>query len=188
MSVLLAGSRVVPSGLRPWLTGWLPSVGSPLLVGCCVGFDAAVLSAVSTGAIPVSSVSCFAAFGSRGAGSCSLSASSAVFDFALLGGTVQWWAGGGSPVPLRARLARRSAALVEAASSVVVFAGSSFPSCTGGSYLVASTAAARRLPVVVFPLGFCSSLLPSLGGLGGSWQTGTWDGSFSWLPVPGLFG
>jgi hypothetical protein len=61
------------------------------------------------------------------------------------------WAGGGPDVPLWARLAARTQAVVAEASALVVFP--------------ASPAVARGLlPVVAFPLGFPVVALPELGG------------------------
>jgi hypothetical protein len=74
---------------------------------------------------------------------------------------VRWLAGGPLSLPLRARLARRTAAVVAAASAGLV----AFPAAPDahGTWLAARLALARGLPVVAVPLGFPVSALPSLG-------------------------
>ncbi|BBL77541.1 hypothetical protein [Methylomagnum ishizawai] len=184
--VAVAGSRALPPAglaLVQRVARALVASGRSLAVGCASGADAAVL-----GAVPASAVSVFAAFGPGGVGSCPVSAVSAVAAVAAAGGSVVWWAGGPASVPLAARLAARSAAVVGAASSgCVVFFGSP---CSRGSLLAASLAAGRSLPVVAFPVGFPGSALPSLGA--GSWvpcsRGGVWASAWSWVPAQaGLF-
>lgn len=114
-------------------------------------------------------------------GTCPFSAVAAVSAFAGAGGSVQWWAGGSVFVPLRARLSKRTSAVVAAANAgLLVFFGS--PS-SRGSLLACQRAVARSLPVVAFPVGFCGSLLPSLGL--GSWVAvggvGVWFSAFLWV-------
>jgi hypothetical protein len=110
----VAGSRSLPAGgagaIASALAGLPP--GSRVAVGCCVGADAAVLAA-----LPASRLAVFAAFGPGGAGACSLSAVGPVALAASAGASVSWWAGGGPAVPLYARLAARTRAVVAAASS-----------------------------------------------------------------------
>ena len=174
----LAGSRQLPAGraaLVARVAGALVRSGSSLVVGCATGADEAVLSSV-----PPALVRCLAAFGPGGAGACPVSAVAQVAAHAASGGQVQWWAGGPASVPLPARLARRTRAVVGAASSgLVVFASS--PS-SRGSMLAARLAVARGLPVVVFPLGFTGSQLPALGA--GQWvpcrQGGVWAAAWQW--------
>jgi hypothetical protein len=86
-------------------------------------------------------------------------------------------------VPLRARLAARTRAVVAKASvGLVVFFGSP---ASRGSALAAQLAAARGLPVVAFPLGLVPAQLPLLGY--GSWVpaggSGVWAGAWVWVPV-----
>jgi hypothetical protein len=178
--VAVAGSRSLPPAFVPLVASVVRSVvaaGHSLSVGCCVGADRVTLSAV-----PLSAVRCFSAFGAGGVGSCPVSAVSSVSAFAAAGGSVRWWAGGGSSVSLSARLASRTAAVVGAASvSCVVFFSSPR---SRGSLLAASLAVGRGLPVYAFACGFCASLLPSLGS--GSWVafggSGAWSSAWLWSP------
>jgi len=181
--VAVAGSRALPpAGLAlvgPVCRSVVAS-GRSLVVGCAVGADAAVLSA----GLPVSAVRCFAAFG-RGpgfAGAWRGSAAPAVGGFAASGGAVSWLAGGPLSLPLRARLASRTSAVVSAASSgCVVFFGSP---ASRGSALAARLAVGRGLPVFGFPVGFSGALLPSLGA--GEWVPfsgfGVWASAWFWMP------
>ena len=103
------GGRSVPPGcplVAPVVAAVLRA-GRSVAVGCSVGADAAVLSAVvAQGAVARCQV--FAAFGPGGVGACSLSAVGPVSLFFASGGAVSWWAGGPVSVPLQARLVRRS--------------------------------------------------------------------------------
>ena len=181
--VAVAGSRALPAGgavLVAEAAQVLVGSGCSLVVGCCRGADAAVLSAV-----PVSRVRVLCAFGPVGPGAGPASAVGPVLAFAATGGVVAWWAGGGPAVPVFARLARRTRAVVSCASSGLVL----FPSSPGsrGSWLAAEFAAARGLPVVVVPLGFSPSLLPSLGA--GGWvranASGLFAGAWRWVAGQG---
>ena len=201
-----AGSRSLPSfsvsgGLVARVVGSVVASGRGVAVGCCVGADAAVLSARLRRRFPSSSsgsaLSVFAVGGACGSGFWSGSAWWAVSLAAVLAVSpgsgcfapvsVRWWAGGAASVPLRARLAARSSALVSAVaaggagSGLVVFLAS--PSSVG-SVRSARLAAAAGLPVVVFPVGFAASALPSLGA--GGWvpaaAAGVWARGFRWLP------
>jgi predicted Rossmann fold nucleotide-binding protein DprA/Smf involved in DNA uptake len=180
--VAVAGSRSLPPGGAPLVVSVacsLVAAGASLVVGCAVGADAAVVAAV-----PLASLQVLAAFGPGGAGAWAGSAVSAVRAFAAAGGAVVWWAGGGPAVPLRARLATRTRAVVaEASAGLVVFFASPV---SRGSVLAAQLAAARGLPVVAFPLGFAPAPLPLLGC--GSWVpaggSGGWAGAWVWLPTP----
>lgn len=178
--VAVAGSRVLPasgSALVARVVSDLAAGGASLVVGCCTGADAAVLSLVP-GSVPPSLVRCCCAFGAGagGAGSCSLSALSAVSAFASAGGPVSWWSGGGAGVALPARLSARTRAVVCAASAgLVVFFASPV---SRGSLLACRYAVASGLPVVAFPCGFSGSALPLLGV--GSWVSVGGDG-FGWV-------
>ncbi len=177
--VAVAGSRSLPAGgvaLVAEAARVLAGSGCSLVVGCCRGADAAVLSAV-----PASSVRVLCAFGPAGKGAGPVSAVAPVLAFAVAGGAVAWWAGGGPSVPLFARLARRTRAVVSCASSGLLL----FPSspASRGSWLAAELAVVRGLPVVVVPLGFAPSLLPSLGA--GGWvcanASGVFAGAWRWV-------
>jgi hypothetical protein len=175
----VAGSRSLPPGGAPLVASVacsLVAAGASLVVGCAVGADAAVVSAVPPAALRI-----LAAFGPGGAGAWAGSAVSTVWAFAATGGAVVWWAGGGPAVPLRARLAARTRAVVaEASAGLVVFFASP---ASRGSVLAAQLAAARGLPVVAFPLGLAPAQLPPLGC--GSWVpaggSGGWAGA--WVGV-----
>ncbi len=192
--VAVAGSRSLPpssSGLVSWVAGTLARSGQPLVVGCCVGADAAVLS---FGSGSPNQMRCLAAFGPvsppfrapsgrySAPGAWSGSAVREVAEFHLAGGSVSWWSGGDSSAPLSMRLASRTRAVVAAASSglVVFFASPS----SRGSLLAARCAASRGLPVLAFAIGFPGSALPPLGS--GSWLpcggSGVWSGAWRWTP------
>ena len=119
--VAFAGSRGLSYNYLPLVCSVVGSVirsGRSVAVGCCVGLDEMVLTNLETGL-------CLSAFGSNGAGSCSLSASTAVFEFAGRGGSVNYWAGGHGD--LKARLSSRTQAVINCADvSVVVFLASLF--------------------------------------------------------------
>jgi len=182
--VAFAGSRSLGAAFAPLVGSAVGSVlasGRSVSVGCCVGLDAAVLSALASLA-PLRG-SCFAAFGSGGVGSCSLSAVGAVSAFASAGGSVSFWAGGGADVALPVRLAARSSAVIAAASvSTVVFFSS--PSSVG-SLLACRLAVGRGLPVFAFACGFPASSLPLPAP--GSWVTasasGLWSSAFRFIPA-----
>lgn len=182
--VALAGSRRLPAGAGAMVSGVacaLAAAGFVVACGCCVGADAAVLSAVPPEALRV-----FAAFGPPPcAGFCGLSAVSAVSAAACAGAAVSWWAGGGASVPLRARLAARTGAVVSAASAGAVVFLADPPQPGSGSWLAARLAAGRSLPVVAVPLGFSGSVLPLLAP-GGCWRS-LGSGAWLWCPPPALF-
>lgn len=172
-SLSVSGSAVVARVARE-----LVASGCSLSVGCCVGVDVAALSAV-----PVTALRVFAAFGPGGAGACQWSAVAPVSAVAAQGGSVVWWAGGGCSVPLAARLAARTRAVVSAASSgVVAFFASP---ASRGSALACRFAAGHALPVVAFPLGFPGGALPVLGA--GAWApvsgAGVWAAAWRWVPA-----
>ncbi|ADE17002.1 conserved hypothetical protein (plasmid) [Nitrosococcus halophilus Nc 4] len=192
--VAVAGSRSLPpggSGLVSQVAGALVRSGQSLVVGCCVGADAAVLS---FGSGSLGRVRCLAAFGPvsppfrapsgrySAPGAWSGSAVREVAEFLLAGGSVRWWSGGGPSAPLPVRLAARTRAVVAVASvGLVVFFAS--PS-SRGSLLAARCAASRGLPVLAFAVGFPGSALPPLGS--GSWApcsgSGVWSGAWRWAP------
>jgi hypothetical protein len=180
--VAVAGSRSLPPGGVQLVTGVarsLVAAGASLVVGCAVGADAAVVAAVPPAALRV-----LVAFGPGRAGAWAGSAVSAVRAFAASGGSVSWWAGGGPAVPLRARLAARTRAVVAKASAgLVVFFGSP---ASRGSTLACRLAVGRGLPVVAFPLGLAPVQLPRLGC--GSWVPAGgacgWVEAWVWLPTP----
>jgi hypothetical protein len=205
--VMLCGSRVLPQGAGRRVgavASALLSAGSVLAVGCAVGADAAVVSAVvSAGA--ASRLRLFAVGGRSGAGFAGrVSAPVGVRAALAAGAAVSWWAGGAASVPLRVRLVGRSLACVGAAaagghgSGLVAFvaqlpprpfAPGAWPSCGSGSWASVGAAVLRGLPVVVVPVGSLVgvpvSSLPALPGWG-SWapvSAGALSGGFRWVPV-----
>ena len=173
--VAIAGSRSL-SGTQcqpvVQVAQGLAASGYALVTGCATGADSAAFSAV-----PVASVLVLAAFGACGSGACSASAVKAVSRFAAAGGSVQWWAGGGSSVPLPARLAARTRAVVAQASALVVFFGSP---ASRGSLLAARCAVGQGLPVLAVPVGFAPTRLPGLGAGGWLAQEDTLCGVSVW--------
>ncbi|MDQ7733795.1 DNA-processing protein DprA [Halomonas sp. SpR1] len=149
--------------------------GHFLVTGCAAGADCAAVAAALTGRVPVSSLQVLAAFGPDGQGACGVSAVSEVQAFAAHGGAVSWWSGGGSHMPLRARLAERAVQVVGQASSglVAVQPGR-------GSWRACRLAVARGLPVVAF-----STALETLGA--GEWElcqgNGIWANAWRWVPA-----
>jgi len=192
--VAVAGSRSLSPAFAPLVASVVRSVvasGRSVAVGCCVGADSFALAALAS--LPLSVLPfaprpvCFAAFGAGGVGSCSLSAVSAVSAFAAAGGSVSFWAGGGSSVALPVRLSSRTNAVVSSASvSAVVFFSS--PS-SAGSLLACRLAVGRGLPVFAFACGFSGALLPLLGA--GSWVAvggvGVWSSGFRWVSSQSSF-
>ena len=194
--VAMAGTRhldiagaVLVSGVVADLIG----AGASLVVGCAVGADAAVLSAI--GRDLRGRVTAYAAFGPvspsweapqgrySAPGACAVSALSCVAAHARAGGSVVWWAGGGPHVPVKARLSHRTRAVVASATGcAVLFFG---PGRSIGTGLAGRTAAARGLPVFAFDLGSSVAGPPSLGA--GAWVrvcgSGWWAYAWHWVPA-----
>ena len=188
--VAVAGSRSLPPGGGSALVGRvaceLLAGGCLLAVGCCVGADASLLAfALAVPGSRLGRVRCLCAFGRAGVGAGPVSAVAAVSAFAAGGGSVSWWAGGPASVPLSARLAARTQAVVSSASAgLVVFLAE--PG-SRGSLLAASRAVSRGLPVVAFPL-FPATRLPLLGI--GAWvpagASSPWRFGWRWVPGQGV--
>jgi len=181
----VVGSRALPPCGGQSITRACDSLiraGGTLVVGCAAGADAAVLSAGLKGDY-VKSVKCFAAFDFDGFGACKVSAVGIVKEFEAAGGAVTWLAGGKLAVPIRARLAMRAKVVVsEATAGCVGFLSS--PDSVGTTRAL-ELAVKRGLKVVVFPLEFDPSLLPSLGA--GCWlpckSGGVWSSAWVWSPT-----
>lgn len=193
-----SGSLSLPPSARPLVAsvvgGWL-SAGASVVVGCAVGADHFVVSSVlAAGA--ASRLTLFVAFAPSGVGAAgSVSAVAGVTAAALAGASVRWLAGGPLDIPLRARLARRSLALVRhlaatPGAGLVAFVSSlpsapfgrgPFPSCGSGAWSTLAAAALLRVSVVVFPVTLSPCHLVPLPA-GGSWQPGPWPRSWSWSP------
>lgn len=136
---------------------------SSLLVGCAAGVDAVGLAAGLR--VRPAALSVFAAFGPGGVGSAGRASSVVgVAAAAAAGVAVRWWSGGAASLPLRARLARRSAALVAALVAApaplllcfpagpcppAVRPARSWPGGGSGSWAAAALAAGLGVAVVV---------------------------------------
>lgn len=115
--------------------------GCSLVVSGAKGVSASALGAAVRLRVPVR---VFCAFGPGGAGAFASSSVAGVARAVAAGLPVVWWSGGRPPVPPRARLSRRAAALVAASSAVfAVFASSRSAGTLGECRL----ALARGLPV-----------------------------------------
>jgi hypothetical protein len=163
-SYAIVGSRSTPVSGIPQVGAICSALvvsGAPLSVGCATGVDAAVLSwALSSGA--VSSVTCYAAFGPGGQGAAgAVSAVSLVSRFEAAGGVVNWWAGGGPEVPVKARLAARASACVASAQGGCV--GILTSPYSKGSVRALKRAASRGIVVFAVAVGFSGECLPLLG-------------------------
>ncbi len=192
-SVVLGGSRSLSAAALPLVSrvvGALAAAGaSAWSVGCCSGGDALALSALRSAGLS-SAVSVFAVGGPGAAGSLvgfwSGSALGVVSAALAAGARPVWWAGGPAAVPLRVRLARRSAACVRSVpcsprSSVAVWLLSSPASV--GSLGAARLAASLGVPVFAFCVGFAPSALAPLCP-GGSWvavASGPLAGALRWV-------
>ena len=217
------GSRALPASSSALISRVVCSILASrrsLAVGCCVGADASVLRAVLASGAALR-LSVFCAFGpvsppwpaprvSAPGASSSVSWPSGVGATLRAGASVSWWAGGGPEVPLAARLASRSVALVSAVAAsrsrgpgaglVAFVSGSSPPHLRpspspsvafsghgSGSWGSLALAVGLSLPVVVFPFSPCGygpgPELPS--SWGGSWvpaERPGWVGGFRFVP------
>jgi hypothetical protein len=136
--------------------------GAAVSVGCAIGADALVIGAV-VGAGGARRLAISAAFGPGGVGAWAGSAVGVVRSACAAGAAVAWWAGGSSSVPLRGRLAARSAAALRQASAAVFFlSGQGTP----GSLKTARLAVKRGLQV----FAFCAVRPTSVPDCVGAWQ------------------
>lgn len=192
--VAFAGSRSLSPSFGPLVSRVVRAVaasGRGVACGCCAGADAAVLSAALGAACPL------AVFSAGGPSAPAAGSASAPLSLlACAGSAVCWWAGGPASLPLAARLARRSAAVVGAAacsagpaSSAGAAGGAGFVGFFGsarsrGSAGAARLAALAELPICGFWCGSGPVALPSLGA--GSWVPsggrGVWSRAFLWSP------
>jgi hypothetical protein len=152
------------------------SSGRSITVGCATGADQQVIQHFISSVCPMlhswsfSQLRVFAAFDQSGAGSWSGSAVHQVQQFAEMGGSVSWLAGGGLQVPMVARLMLRSIAGLAGASSAVFF------SPGVGSLKVAGVAVERGIPVFAF-----SNPMPgSPRGCAGRWVAAQFMGFPCW--------
>jgi hypothetical protein len=173
-AVAFVGSRVLPSALAAVVPSVVRAVAScwpsaRLLVGCCAGADAAVVSSALSSGL-ARRLSLFAVFGPSGAGAVRpVSAVGPVLSAASAGASVSWFAGGSLALPPRARLARRSLAVVAAAAAsgpalLVAFLAPG----SRGSVLACAAASGSGLPVLAFAVG--PGVPAALPGVAGSWR------------------
>lgn len=201
LSSLPGGSFVLFGGSRSLGAAWSGLVSAcvsaalvrcvGVSVGCAAGADAVALSsALGAPSFSPGLVRLAAVGASSGAGFWSGSAPFGLLARAAAAGVpVAWSAGGGSSVPFRARLLRRSLAALSGCAGAVFFLASPGSS---GSLRVAGAAAASGVPVVVFACGFsappCPPCPPRLGRgrlASGSWSpAGSFCGAARWVWVP----
>lgn len=179
------------------------SSGRSVAVGCASGADAFALSAAlsslpAPGASP--SLFVFSAFGPGGFASAGRASAvplvSAAFARSVSPGhglsapvVVRFWSGGQPGVPLRVRLAARSATLVSAVAGsgpgagLVAFVAGGL-SASRGSWLAVGRAVAAGLPVLVFACGCSPGCFPSFGRV--SWVrsgSGLWRSAWRAVPI-----
>lgn len=183
VSVLFCGSRSFSSFsvVAGPVFGWL-AAGGGVVCGASAGADALVVR-VALAAGGASSLRVLAAFASSGAGAGSCSSVVSARAAALAGASVVWLAGGPLSVPLRARLAARSALAASLAAGGVVFSAGG--ALGPGSSLAVSSLVSRGCPVWLFS--------PSPGavrGLPGVWVPSVFCGlsCFRFSPAQFSFG
>lgn len=180
-TVAVAGSRrLVSSQAEPVaaIAAGLLDAGHRIAVGCCTGADEAVLqAAVARGQAHQLEVLC--AFGPGGVGACTWSAVAAVEAAAVHGARVVWWAGGGPAVPVAARLAGRTRAVVLAgAGGVAVCFGSPV---SRGSLLACREALRLGRSLRALPVGCSASALPLPEA--GAWRAAARGELAVWVPA-----
>lgn len=161
-----------PAVVAPVVRAALAS-GSSVAVGCASGADQLVLS--SAVSVSARRVSLFSVGGPVGGFPCG-GVPSWVSAAARAGASVSWWAGGGPAVPLRARLACRSRALVRSGLSAFVLFLSPGALPSSGSLLAGAAAVLAGVPLFAFSVA-CPASLP---GLAGSWVPSSFLGFSCW--------
>jgi hypothetical protein len=183
------GSRSVGPAYAGLVAACVASVtrrGAAVVVGCASGADQLALACALAVGTPAG-VTVFAVGGADGSGFARGLVPAGVVAAEAAGCSVRWWAGGAPAVPLRARLALRSRALVAhvaaggPGSGLVAFLG---PGAARGTWAAIRHAAALGVPLVVFPCG-AAAPLPPLGF--GAWvaavPAGLWASAFRWVPA-----
>ena len=168
-SVYFGGSRSLPpSPIVGQVVRAVLSSGQSITVGCATGADQQVIQSI--GVSSFSQLRVYAAFDQSGAGAWAGSAVRQVQQFAEMGGSVSWLAGGGLQVPMVARLMARSITGLAGASAAVFFSPGT------GSLKVAGAAVERGIPVFAF-----SNPMPgSPRGCAGSWVSAQFMGFPCW--------
>jgi len=201
-AIMICGTRRLPPGaasLVGRVVGSTLAAGRSLVTGCATGADAAAVSAtLAIGA--ASRLQIMAVGGADGAGFAGrASAIDVVQAAARAGAGVRWWAGGPASLPIRSRLAKRSAAALQhtamrgPGSGLVAIVTAPPPrhwsgsgpwwSCGSGTWSTVAAAAARGMRVVVLPASGPIAL-PSLPGTTGVWAPagggGVWAQAWAW--------
>lgn len=184
------GGRSLNAGQLAQVSGLAASIarsGGTIYTGCAAGADAAAIagSGLVGGAVVVFAVGAQDGRGFPRPG----------VPGRLLGASrIIWLAGGPLTVPLVARLARRSLAMVravaEAGGSLVAFPASPrpprsfgpgpFPSCGSGTWSTVAAAALLGVPVFVVSSASPSAVLP----VAGAWAPSSLFGVAGWAFVP----
>ena len=176
-SVYFGGSRSLPpSPIVGQVVSAVLASGQSIAVGCATGADQQVIQHFISSVCPIlhswsfSQLRVYAAFDQFGAGAWAGSAVRQVQQFAEMGGSVSWLAGGGLQVPMVVRLMARSIAGLAGASAAVFFSPGT------GSLKVAGAAVERGIPVFAF-----SNPIPgSPRGCSGSWVSAKFMGFPCW--------
>lgn len=146
----------------------LAAAGDSVAVGCAVGADMLALT-TALELLPPARISVYAVGGRTGEGFPGGRLPSWIDQAFRAGCRVEWWAGGGPQIPLRARLLLRSRALVAAVASAQhggeggelrAFLG---PGRSAGSWGTLEAGAAAGLRLVVTPCAGCPLPLRPLG-------------------------
>jgi hypothetical protein len=176
--------------------------GRGIAVGCCVGADAMALRACFTEqwALQIPYLRIFAAFGPDGEGDWAGSATRLVQTVASFPQAssaagngrrivVNWWARGGSEIPLVQRLKERTTEMVAAVAAcgdgrgLVAFV-SGGQDKSPGTWGAIRLAVQLGVPVVGFACGCSVKDFPGLGE--GSWTkagNGIWAAGWRWVPA-----
>jgi predicted Rossmann fold nucleotide-binding protein DprA/Smf involved in DNA uptake len=176
----IAGSRSTThaqASLVHRVTSAIIKSGSVISVGCAKGVDQAALRCCLAANHPVNIQ---AAFFANGSGSCSASNVSGVSQAHQAGHPVTYWPQSSAQVPLVARLARRTQAVVATASAALV--AFQFSTQSRGTALAVKAAIKKGLPVYLFAPGLGAHHLPQLPG--GAWVPsggkGVWATAYTW--------
>jgi len=199
MLVGVCGSRHLPPGASYAIANRVAELlasGHDIVTGCALGTDSAAIGA-ALGLNRPHQLTVMAAFGRRGTGAIpGCSSPAAVAAAAAAGANVQYWTGGRPPtIPARARLARRSLAmlryLLNDGGALLACPNSSPPPWLGpgrqwqttgsGTWSAIAWAAGNDLPVYLLPLAGCRDLSLEPGLL--KIQTGLFNGLLKFRTV-----
>lgn len=148
-----AGSRDLPNTTFSLIDSIISEVsGNIISVGCCVGADSLVLSSAIQ---RKERIKLFAIGDDLGRGFWKGSNQN-IMSLSKKCFLVKWLAGGSLNVPIRARLARRSDALLEYVKSekgTMIFFASSGPSEHSGTWRLVRKAVLSNTKAILFPIG-----------------------------------